>query len=125
MHGGPRLIQLAEPRQSSGEIEMRDGRISVGFEAVLPVGEHRSNVVWSATRSVPRQAQRPHRLSFWGLLLANGLLHTTGGVVQGAYNTGLRSAAILFVPLSVWVIYACVIRGPYSGKVVGVAGPTL
>ncbi len=61
-------------------------------------------------------------LSFWGLLLANGLLHTTGGVVQGAYNTGLRSAAILFVPLSVWVIYACVIRGPYSGKVVGVAG---
>jgi hypothetical protein len=27
----------------------------------------------------------------------------------------------LFVPLSIWVIYACVIRGPYSGKVVGVA----
>jgi hypothetical protein len=27
----------------------------------------------------------------------------------------------LFVPLSVWVIYVCAIRGPYSGKVVGVA----
>jgi hypothetical protein len=27
----------------------------------------------------------------------------------------------LFVPLSVWVIYACAIRGPYSGKLVGVA----
>jgi hypothetical protein len=27
----------------------------------------------------------------------------------------------LFVPLSLWVIYACAIRGPYSGKVVGVA----
>jgi hypothetical protein len=27
----------------------------------------------------------------------------------------------LFVPLSVWVIYASAIRGPYSGKVVGVA----
>jgi hypothetical protein len=27
----------------------------------------------------------------------------------------------LFVPLSIWVIYACVIRGPYRGKVVGVA----
>jgi hypothetical protein len=27
----------------------------------------------------------------------------------------------LFVPLSVWVIYICAIRGPYSGKVVGVA----
>jgi len=60
-------------------------------------------------------------LSFWGLLLANGLLHTAGGVAQGAYNTGLWSSVILFVPLSLWVIYACAIRGPYSGKVVGVA----
>jgi hypothetical protein len=60
-------------------------------------------------------------LSFWGLLLANGLLHTAGGVAAGAYNTGLWSAAFLFVPLSLWVICACAIRGPYSGKVVGVA----
>jgi hypothetical protein len=27
----------------------------------------------------------------------------------------------LFIPLSVWVIYATAIRGPYSGRVVGVA----
>ena len=27
----------------------------------------------------------------------------------------------MFVPLSLWVIYACAIGGPYSGKVVGVA----
>lgn len=60
-------------------------------------------------------------LSFWGLLLANGLLHIAGGVVQGAYNTGLWSSVILFVPLSLWVIYACAIGGPYSGKVVGAA----
>ena len=55
------------------------------------------------------------------MIFANGLLHTAAGVVQGGYNTGLWSAAFLFIPLSVWVIYACVIRGPYSGKVVGVA----
>jgi hypothetical protein len=60
-------------------------------------------------------------LSFWGLLFANGLVHTAGGVAQGGYNTGLWTAAFLFVPLSVWIIYACAIRGPYSGKVVGVA----
>ena len=60
-------------------------------------------------------------LCFWGLLLANGLVHSAGGVAAGAYNTGLLSAAILFVPLSVWVIYACAIRGPVSGKVVAVA----
>ena len=34
-------------------------------------------------------------LSFWGLLLANGLLHTAGGVAQGAYNTGLWSSVCL------------------------------
>ena len=60
-------------------------------------------------------------LSFWGLLFANGLVHSAGGIMEGAYNTGLWSAAFLFVPLSVWVIYATTIRGPYSGKVVGVA----
>ena len=60
-------------------------------------------------------------MGYWGLLLANGLFHTSGGVAQGAYNTGLWTAAFLFVPLSVWVIYACAIRGPVSGKVVGVA----
>ena len=27
----------------------------------------------------------------------------------------------MFVPLSLWVIYASAIRGPYSGKVVGTA----
>lgn len=60
-------------------------------------------------------------LSFWGMVFANGLLHTLAGVALSAYNTGLWSGAILFVPLSVWVVYACVIRGPYTGKVMGVA----
>ena len=41
--------------------------------------------------------------------------------MQGGYNTGLWSSVFLFIPLSIWVIYACAIRGPYSGKVVGVA----
>jgi hypothetical protein len=60
-------------------------------------------------------------LSFWGLIFANGIVHTIGGITAGAYNTGLWSAAFLFIPLSIWVLYATTIRGPYSGKVVGVA----
>ena len=60
-------------------------------------------------------------LSFWGLLFANGLVHTFGGVAAGAYNTGLWRAAFLFIPFSIWVIFVSAIRGPYSGKVVGVA----
>ena len=60
-------------------------------------------------------------LSFWGLLFANGLVHSAGGIAAGAYNTGLWSAAFLFVPFSLWVIYVSAIRGPYSGNVVAVA----
>ena len=55
------------------------------------------------------------------MLLANGLLHTAGGIAAGSYNTGLWTAAFLFVPFSLWVIYASAIRGPYGGKVVGTA----
>jgi hypothetical protein len=59
-------------------------------------------------------------LSFWGLLLANGLLHTAGGIAAASYNTGLWTA-FLFIPFSLWVIYVSAIQGPYSGKVVGTA----
>lgn len=60
-------------------------------------------------------------LSFWGLLCANGFVHTIGGIAEGTYNTGLLSAALLFIPISIWVIYVSAILGPYSGKVVGAA----
>jgi hypothetical protein len=60
-------------------------------------------------------------LSSWGLMMANGVVHSAGGIAEGAYNTGLLTAAFLFIPLSLWVIYACAIRGPYRGKVVGAA----
>jgi hypothetical protein len=60
-------------------------------------------------------------LSFWGLVLANGVLHVVSAIAARSYNAGLLSGLFLFVPLSVWVIYACGISGPYSGKVVGLA----
>ena len=52
------------------------------------------------------------------MIFANGIVHTLGGVTEGAYNTGLWTAVFLFIPLSLWVLYAVTIRGPYSGKVV-------
>ena len=60
-------------------------------------------------------------LCFWGLLFANGLVHTLGGITEGTYNTGLWTAVFLFVPFSCWVLYVTAIRGPYSGMVVGTA----
>jgi Protein of unknown function with HXXEE motif len=59
-------------------------------------------------------------LSFWGFTIANGSLHLVAGIVSGAYNPGMWSA-VLFVSLSLWVIYACGIRGPYSAKVLSTA----
>jgi hypothetical protein len=56
--------------------------------------------------------------SYWGLIFANGLVHTLGGVTQHVYNPGLWTGSLLFIPLSLWVIYALVFSGPYSGKVV-------
>ncbi len=60
-------------------------------------------------------------LSFWGMILLNGIAHVAGTVALRDYNTGFFSGLLLMVPLSVWVIYACGIRGPLSGKVVGLA----
>jgi len=59
-------------------------------------------------------------LSFWGLILFNGVGHVAATVASRDYNPGLLSG-LFFVPLSLWVIYACGIRGPQSGKIVGVA----
>jgi hypothetical protein len=60
-------------------------------------------------------------LSFWGMILLNGVAHVGGTIALRDYNTGLFSGALLFVPLSIWVIYACGIRGAVSGKAVGLA----
>jgi hypothetical protein len=38
----------------------------------------------------------------WGLLFANGFARLV--IAAGAYNTGLWSAAFLFVPLSIWAL---------------------
>ena len=62
-------------------------------------------------------------LSFWGLLFANGLVHTAGGIAAGAYNTGLWERRVPVCSI-VHLGRLCVqqaIRGPYAGKVVGMA----
>ena len=37
-------------------------------------------------------------LSSWGLIMANGFVHSAGGVAEGTYNTGLWTAAVLLFP---------------------------
>src|SRR4249920_3612521 len=57
-------------------------------------------------------------LSSWGLIMANGFVYSAGGVAEGVYNTGLVTAAFLFIPLSLWVTCACAIRDRIAAKVV-------
>jgi hypothetical protein len=59
-------------------------------------------------------------LSFWGLILLNGIVHVAGTIALRGYNPGLLSG-LLFIPLSFWVIYTCGFRRPHSGKLVAVA----
>ena len=59
-------------------------------------------------------------LSFWGLIFANGLLHTAGGSAGRLQHRPMEQRLLVY-SVVLWVIYACAIRGPYSGKIVGVA----
>lgn len=56
-------------------------------------------------------------LSFWGVILLNGVAHMGAAIALRSYNPGLLSGLLLFVPLSIWVLYGSVIRGPHSGRV--------
>src|SRR5678816_2669248 len=125
--GGCRLVRVRAGKPAEHMVVNREYAQGVGDSrgVYLKVG-HTWRVGEVDNKGAPLAAYLFRRnvligLSFWGLLFANGLVHSAGAIAAGAYNTGLWSAAFLFVPLSVWVIYASAIRGPYSGKVVGVA----
>lgn len=49
-------------------------------------------------------------LAPYGFILANGLLHCVGSVAMGlgiSNNPGFFSGTLIFVPLTIWVIYIC------------------
>jgi hypothetical protein len=51
-------------------------------------------------------------LSSWGLIMANGFVHSAGGIAEGTYNTGLWTAAFLFY--SVVTLGHLRLRGPWT-----------
>ncbi len=40
----------------------------------------------------------------WGIPLVNGVVHVAPAVVHGAYNAGLLTGALLFLPLGIYVL---------------------
>lgn len=58
-------------------------------------------------------------LAPYGFILANGLLHCVGSIVMGmgvANNPGFFSGTLVFIPLTLWVIYMCKKSGRMNTK---------
>jgi hypothetical protein len=55
-------------------------------------------------------------LSLYSVIVINGLIHVLSAVATGSYNPGLLTAVVVFLPLSLWVGYACFGRGGLSHK---------
>jgi hypothetical protein len=55
-------------------------------------------------------------LSLYSVIIINALIHVLSAVGTGAYNPGLLTAVVVFLPLSAWVGHACFGRGGLSYK---------
>lgn len=61
-------------------------------------------------------------LSFYGIIFINGLAHI-GALARVGYNPGALTAAVLFIPISIWVARVCFGKDalPYAGLLLIVA----
>jgi Protein of unknown function with HXXEE motif len=61
-------------------------------------------------------------LTFYGFILFNGMLHVVTALVQGsdAYP-GVVTGVLLFIPISLWVIYVCLKSGVMNAKALAVS----
>lgn len=47
----------------------------------------------------------------WGIPIANAFTHIGSAVVHGAYNPGVFTSVVLFLPLSAWMLRTVVVSG--------------
>jgi NAD(P)-dependent dehydrogenase (short-subunit alcohol dehydrogenase family) len=67
-------------------------------------------------------------LGLYAIHFTNALSHLGVALSSGAYNPGALSAALILLPVSLWVAYACFIRGsmrPHGMAVLVLAGTVL
>jgi hypothetical protein len=55
----------------------------------------------------------------WGLPLVNGVAHVAGSLRTGAYNPGLFTSLILFLPLGAWMLHVVVRSGAVRARQIG------
>lgn len=59
-------------------------------------------------------------LTFYGVVFTNGLVHVLPLLAGRGYGPGTLTAALLFLPISAWVAYACFGKGRLSYKALAV-----
>jgi hypothetical protein len=47
----------------------------------------------------------------WGVALVNAVVHLGGAAVHGAYNPGVLTSLVLFLPLSAWMLHVAIRSG--------------
>ncbi|MGH7434613.1 MAG: HXXEE domain-containing protein, partial [Polyangiaceae bacterium] len=52
----------------------------------------------------------------WGVALINGVIHVASGIAFRAYNPGLLTAALFFLPLGAWMLRTAVRSGAIESK---------
>ena len=63
-------------------------------------------------------------LSYYGFILANGILHAVTGIAAGGgvlSGPGVVSGTLIFIPATVWVAYVCLKSGVMTGKALTVS----
>jgi hypothetical protein len=63
-------------------------------------------------------------LSYYGFILANGILHAVTGIAAGGgvlSSPGVVSGTLIFIPATVWVVYVCLKSGVMTGKALTVS----
>lgn len=56
-----------------------------------------------------------YALSFVGIPLVNGVIHLATTLRGGAYNPGVLSSAVLFVPICLWIVHLAARRNDVGG----------
>jgi hypothetical protein len=61
-------------------------------------------------------------LTFYGLILFNGILHVATGLTMGsdAYP-GMVTGSLLFIPITLWMIYACLKSHVMTAKAIAIS----
>ena len=52
----------------------------------------------------------------WGIPIVNAVTHIASAIAHGAYNPGVLTSVVLFVPMSLWMLRTCLREGAFTRR---------